>query len=295
MPIHFRCRQCERRLRVGTEKAGQQVKCPHCAAVLWVPSKDEAAALAAMSGESPETLAGYQYDEPPSTAERDVPTPQPAAAPQPQPPAPSQPAGRLDLVPIPRAMLYAQGVLIAATALVAFILGYVIGSGGAPPPEADNAAAAPLAGPVRIEGRLSYERPDGETAADAGSIVILLPERRVPDERIPVAGLRTDGPPLDENAPLAQAIESLGGACQRTDQRGRFLLTLPEPGRYYVLRISRAAQRPGGDPIPGEDLGEMNRFFQPAADLVARQKYTWSLEDFTASRNLIHNFGPSGR
>ncbi len=80
--------------------------------------------------------------------------------------------------------------------------------------------------------------------------MIVFPQGAAPADKIPVAGLRCDDPPLSEGNNALRAVESSDGSYRRADDQGQFELSLP-PGAYKVLIISKHVQRPAGSsPIP---------------------------------------------
>jgi hypothetical protein len=86
-------------------------------------------------------------------------------------------------------------------------------------------------------------------------------------------------------------VTELGGAVERTGAGGEFMVVVA-PGSYYVLLISRSAQRPAGEPIRPSDLAEMRKYFYAAEDLIGPSKYHWAQYRFTeAEHSLDYNFG----
>src|SRR4029079_6607344 len=52
MPIHFTCHSCQRRLSVGSHKAGSDAQCPKCQAIIHVPTREESLSRSTMIGVS---------------------------------------------------------------------------------------------------------------------------------------------------------------------------------------------------------------------------------------------------
>lgn len=289
MAIRFRCSSCKRRLSVGDHKAGQLVRCPNCQQAVSVPTLAELATAAVMAGETPPSAA-----DPPQFEALELVTN--ASAPSLHEPAAtrSRTTERLDpnVVSISRRVLYAQGVLIAATGLVAFILGYLFGGSSVLPVPAVPMAAS--SGPIEVAGTLTYLH-NGAPQADAGAVIILLPHDSAPDEKISIDGLRPQDPPPAEEAMPVRAIRSLGGQYQRSDPSGVFSLTVPRAGEYHLLLVSRHAERPTNVQPHEEDLLALERFFKHAPDLIAGQKYRWQTLELTPETDLTHDFGPSGQ
>jgi len=253
-----------------------------------VPTESEWATAAVVAGEPPPPPL-----EPPTFESIEVVTT--SAAPNLHEPAaaPSRTAEKFDpnVVSISRRVLYAQGVLIAATGVIAFLLGYLFGESSSAPTPADPVISA---GPIEVVGKLTYMQ-GGEPQADAGAVIIVLPHDSSPDEKIAIEGLRPqDSPPSEEAMPV-RAIRSLGGQYLRSDRNGQFSLTLPRAGRYHVLFVSKAAQRPANVPPSAEDLAALGRFFKAAPDLIAGQKYRWQTLELEQGTDLTYDFGPGGK
>lgn len=291
MTIRFRCSSCDQRLRVGDQKAGRQLHCPNCRATITIPTATERAAkpAAAPAVEAPPVITskapGFDFDAISSAA--------PAATESSQRPA-AGPVASFDphFVSLPRRLLYAQGVLIAGVALIAFLLGYLMAGGGGSangPP----AAAAPT-GPVQITGRLTYTE-DDQSRADRGAVIIVLPVGSAPDEKIAVEGLRPDDPTPQADDIALRALRSLGGEYVRSDETGSFTFAVPTAGEYHVLLLSGATERLAQVQPRPEDLAALGGYFEFAPDLLAGRKYHWELMELSEDRELLHDFGPSGR
>jgi hypothetical protein len=207
-------------------------------------------------------------------------------------PTPTHSLGNL---PLKRRRDWAVGVAvgIAGAMVVSFLSGLWVGryvwsdSRGSPYQRGHRGR---ISGGVLVEGRLTY-RPDPLSGRpDAGAAVILLPADRTPSQTIPVAGLRVHEA-LRPNSPGYRAVTELGGAVERTGAGGEFMVVVA-PGTYYVLLISRSAQRPAGEPIRPSDLAEMRKYFYAAEDLIGPSKYHWAQYRFTeAEHSLDYNFG----
>jgi hypothetical protein len=287
MPILFRCPSCNRRLSVGSQKAGKGVLCPKCNAEVTVPRPEDVEAAAAMAGAPPKSdepeYTEFIFEDGPSPARSTTAPTATAAASQ---------GFNPELVTISRRALYAQGILIATVGLFAFVLGFLLGGGG----KSDTAGpAARATGPVLIQGRLQYETSLGEQLDDAGSVVIAFPRGRYPDEKLMIEGLAPDEPAPEADSQQIRAIQSLGGVYVRTDKEGRFQFEVAEPGEYHVLLLSRSTRRSNGVQPQPADLAVLGRFFELAPDLLSSRKYVWEVVDFAEANTLAHNFGVTGR
>jgi hypothetical protein len=154
-----------------------------------------------------------------------------------------------DKVALPRYVLYGQGVLLAGVAMVALVLGVVIG-------RLSGSNVATPTSEVKtcyLTGTVSYTSSGGSVSPDAGAVVIVVPQDRQPsrDAKIPIEGLRP-GDPLP----------------QRVDRTGE----------YFVLVVGRNAPRQSTERPEGVHLAQMGRYFLPASELIGDQRYAWRME-----------------
>lgn len=313
MPIRFNCKHCGQKLSVGSQRAGTKANCPRCKEIVRVPGevvKPSRAALAAsmlvISGEgaavesappsdepigpplaSEQSPADYGavetggYDAPLETSELVFDT------------APSISTGTesapnvvqqvdYNLVSFPRYVLYAQAGLLAVVAVVCFTLGTLMG--GAFFRASDEGVAA---GPCTISGFVQIK--EGATLKpDDGAVVFVLPQdTRNIDERAPVAGFRPRDTEPEGNHRGLSILRQMGAGHARTDAEGKYKITVPKPGKYFVLVISRKAGT-------GADVGgvkqKVARFFENANDLLGTQKYFFSAEKFADGRKFDVSF-----
>ena len=90
----------------------------------------------------------------------------------------------------------------------------------------------------------------GAKRGDEGAVVIVLPAGKLPDKRLPIAGLRPGDPPPAAGDATSAALAKFGGAAARADASGDFTLSVPAAGSYRILVLSRQATR---EPVgPGE-------------------------------------------
>ncbi|MCA9246366.1 MAG: hypothetical protein KDA42_04595 [Planctomycetales bacterium] len=277
MSIRFQCNLCGRDLRVADEKAGRKVRCPGCQEAIRVPIEDPVAAPPPVAP----TALGGSLPPWPEVRPGDEPCDQHLAA----PPA-DESVAPTEFVSLSRKALYAQGVLIAAVALLAFCLGYAVGGRVAP---TDATANNPGDGPFQLDGTLRFSA-GGEEKVDAGAVIVVLPRGPLPDERIPIDGLGPDATSPPQESVGVRAIESLGGSYRRTDGQGRFNLSLSKGGEYYVLLLSKNAKRLGDENISPDDLSSIASYFRDASDLLAKRRYVWEKLQVVADSRLDHTF-----
>jgi hypothetical protein len=312
MPVQFVCPQCAQLLSVGSRKIGTLVTCPRCRRNVTVPDEEAAAVSVAMRqaqrGASDSPLPEFTVYDEPEPADPDAPTvvtavphlatepPAPQEEPW-QPPAeksPSRPERHGEpMLLVSRRVLFLQAGIFATATLAAFGVGYLVGFGVAPEP---HIAATPQAGEgTVVEGFVRYTTATGEVRGDVGAVVIALPDDKLPTPKLGVQGLRPGDAAPVPGAGVLMSLELLGGASARAADDGSYSLAVPDPGRYFLLVISRNAQRTSGSRPDEFQLALMQRYFQPADELIGQQQYQWRLETFplgTTSRS--HDFGVSG-
>jgi hypothetical protein len=121
MPIRFACPNCRQLLGVSLRKAGTEVKCPKCEAAVIVPTADQSLAIAAMrrfeDSSVEETLGQLVVVDRPATDEQVATRGDPVSA------------SNTDRgIYISRRVVYLQGFLLAAVAVLFFVAGWWIGS-----------------------------------------------------------------------------------------------------------------------------------------------------------------------
>lgn len=195
----------------------------------------------------------------------------------------SQPAfaEHIELVAIPRYVLYLQGGLLGVVALVAFAIGMLAGGAILTQPPAPVAAQACV-----IRGSVTYASGPRQLP-DEGAVIAVLPQSQAkPDERAPVAGLRPEDPtPGDTNRGIA-VLRDLGGAYTRTDANGRFELQVPNRGRYLVLVVSNRSLLRSVEQIQTGDILKIAPYFDDAADLLGNHRYQLTPESFQGDRDF---------
>lgn len=305
MPIRFNCQHCGQKLSVGSQRAGTKANCPRCKEIVRVPGEKVkekaeskaklAASMLVISGEgvasppavetaSPEQaeiesppIAG-EYDQQLETSELVFDT------------APSISTGGpeyiqqtdYNLVSFPRYVLYAQAGLLAAVAIICFTLGALMGGAFFSAP---NVAAA---GPVTVSGIVKVTE-GVTTKADEGAVVFFLPQdSKNIDERAPVAGLRPRDSEPEGNHRGLFILKEMGAGYARTDKEGRYKITVPKGGKYFMLVISRAKVGSGAD--IGASKQKIARFFENANELLTTQKYEFSAVTLADGRKFDVSF-----
>jgi phage FluMu protein Com len=299
MPIRFACPECKQLLGVSARKAGTQVKCPKCNAVITVPTADEAAAPInrgkaiasdAASGteigaetsrfEHPdieETLSRLVvYDRAPAEAAR---AGQAAGTAQPD-------QDERAMLLIPRKVLYMQAGLLAAVAILFFLAGWWIGRGHHPAPVQNIALGG---GSATVDVLLHYRGANGDLKADDGAVVLVLPLGRRVSDKIDAAPLDPASPAPNAASPVIAKLNHLGGSYARADADGKVALIVPELGKHHVLLLSNHARR-AGEPRP-QDLAALGTFLEGAAELLSNRDYRLTIEDFSGPLTIAYDFG----
>lgn len=280
MPVRFTCSECGQRLNARDDKIGQRLKCPKCGTKLTVPSAEEADShdpardalkqLEEMVGEDDYISELVVYDDEDAESSR---------------------ARKFDydreLVSITRPVIYVQAVLLVLLALFGLVVGFLVGRGTAP--AAPEMADAPVpTESIRVEGNLQYTTGDG-TQPDRGAVVLAVPAKRMPEEKIPVDDLLPEAQMPGEGNLTLQQITALGGDYTRADDAGNFALFLV-PGEYHLLYVSYAATRPRGNQVARKDLAEIGAYVSSGYDLIGPHRYRFETVEIDPEVELDHTF-----
>lgn len=196
------------------------------------------------------------------------------------------------MVLLKRNAIYVQAVLLLAMGTLGFALGYMLGQarvGSKPAGAAEGDAQTP---PIVVQGTLVYERAPGELIGDADAVAIALPVDRKPDIRLQPRGLRPDDRWERDRTPGLDAIMRLGGDYARANEEGQVELVVRTAGDYYLLLISKHADRRPGDSARPRDATELSAYFESPLDLLGTKKYDWTVQHFSGVPSpFTHNFG----
>lgn len=231
--------------------------------------------------------------EPPQRPTIEPPPAPPSAAVLPPPRTTEAWSPAADLVLFHRRTIYLQGALFLVAVALAFGFGYLVGrSGAAAKPSASGNRTPDEQEQVLLEGQVVYDAGSGRPEGDAGAVVVVLPESRMPGSRLPLGVLPPGAPGSAEADVAVRTIEGCGGAYGRADASGAFALVLPRPGKYRLLLVSRHASRPADDPIDELDREEMGRYFRRPEQWIGPWKYRWTLEEVRPGGPAVaHHFG----
>ena len=285
-PVRFPCPRCDQLLRIREEKIGRKVRCPKCKAVLVVPTHEAAAeAIAEHRGRATTSQAADPLAE--MIVYDDAPLQYDASYDEQEQPTAEVDNDRLS---ISRGVIYGQGILIAAVALVAFIMGFFIG--GLAGTDPDKTPTVVDRSPTKIRGRLVHKDAAGREVGDDGAVVIVLPRGIKQDlsGRLATAGLSPSDPAPGADDANVQAIAALGGAYRRADETGRFQFALP-PGKYYILHISHNARRTASESLSASDVQSMSGLLADVNALIGPYKYRWQSDvEIAKATTLDYSF-----
>jgi hypothetical protein len=303
MSIRFSCSNCGQRLSVRAQRAGQIATCPKCKTALKIPAESTPLTNAGRPAITTGNAGGMQFmslsDEPPSIKVHHPPTPravQPtsvplAAAPtiQSQPITQSVPADSpqapADYVLLPRYVIFTQGFLLAAVAIVAFLLGFAVNGSRKALPSRSSPVAA---GSLQLSGTISLRR-QGMRAADVGAALLFIPLDAQPSMKSNLEGFLPD----DDSASRIKAdawLKEQGGNFVRCNERGQYEVTLPAAGRFGLLVISGTSTEKTNGSHTTQEREQMGRYFDLSGGQLENLRYQWREETIRTSTNLNIDF-----
>lgn len=256
MPVRFHCLHCHQRLSVSSGQREEQVKCPRCQQWVRVPAAAADREANETSGRGPEGIDSF-----PELAWQE----EAAGSERARPPSSH---GIPPTVRVPRSVLYTQGFLLGAIALIFFVFGLIVGSRSQRELSVGHGSS-----PATVSGIISHQNQQDARTPDVGSVIILLPVATRPDEKASASELAPDAPkPVPDHAALAM-IRSLGGDYARADAQGRYRVRAASTGRYFLLVISNQTRRPENEYPAANDLARLGRYFVPATELLGSHRY----------------------
>lgn len=135
-----------------------------------------------------------------------------------------------------------------------------------------EAAKVPLA-ESELTGRISYKTKEGENRPDRGARILLFPQQRLGEVKLPVTGFRPADSASDQR--IADAgLKAIGGGAVTANETGNFRLPI-EAGSYHVLVLSHFQSRDDQvtDPTLIKLLAE---YFDKPDELLGRLRYQFS-------------------
>jgi hypothetical protein len=122
-----------------------------------------------------------------------------------------------------------------------------------------------------LSGRITFKSAEGESKPDRGARLILFPEERPGEVKLPLIGFRPSDGEADTRV-AAAAMKALGGAVATVDESGRFEIDLPA-GSYRVLVLSRFQSRDEKLPIDPALLKQLAAYIEKPAELLGLTQF----------------------
>ena len=289
MPIRFSCTTCGQRLSVGERKAGERATCPKCKTALLIPAQSVPLPENPTNGSLPPAMSMVSLadDRPALLGERtEVVYEQTANEPSvvARNRTKSNAHADLDLIALPRYVIFAQGFLLAFVGILCFLLGLAVGGAITQGPNSGKNGTEGM----RVVGMVSLLE-KGKRLGDMGAIIVLLPLDAIPENKGPLIGLR----PGDASAETLQSqtfLKEIGGAMAKCDERGRFETKIPKRGKYYLLAISSTGALRASAPPSQQQVGQMAKFFDMAGEPLEKFRFQWRIVDLRNETPLNVDF-----
>ena len=305
MAIKFRCPYCRQLLGISTTKAGTLVDCPACGRSVLVPNDGGVATgtkQAQRPGDHPSLRNALQ--ELSALGSPDADDSAPLILPDlPEPDLTSALRELATVAPValPPTVKHAQPTAVRPSTtrrfslfllmlmLPAFAAGLFLGTfwrssdhpdaANADPQSAVSHAAAiplPAASERQLKGVVRFVNDSGNSAADTGAIVLLLPTENATTLRLDARPLRE---PADSRARQAieAALETLGGSVHHADDDGIWTANVPSNVPLIMIVISRHRSRTDSQPVPPEILESLSRWFDSPLHITGRLAVKQSL------------------
>jgi hypothetical protein len=204
-----------------------------------------------------------------------------------EPTSPQQDQVAANRVSVARRVVYLQGFLLGAVALGFFVFGVIVGTRSTP-----SDAVVGGRGPFTVTGSVHYRDAQGQRQPDVGSLLCILPAGQQPEQQWRAEAwehLQQEAAGAVDQAVTAE-LKALGGDWTRADAQGRYRLRVPAGGHYFLLVISRHAQREPDSSLKRRDLAEIGRYFLPPTALLDQQDYQWQKLLVRQDKQLVHSF-----
>ena len=140
------------------------------------------------------------------------------------------------------------------------------------------ADAIPLAAASerQLKGVVRFVNDSGNSAADAGAIVLLLPTENTTTLRLDARPLRESTDSKARQA-VEAALETLGGSVHQADEAGTWIANVPPNVTLTMIVISRHRSRIDSEPVPAEILESLSRWFESPIHITGRLAVKQSL------------------
>ncbi|MBM4003155.1 MAG: hypothetical protein FJ295_07690 [Planctomycetes bacterium] len=188
-------------------------------------------------------------------------------------------------VAIPRAAIYAFAAVLMLSIFGAAMIGYAVGRSGL----RSAGHATEISQPCVVSGRVTYVNEAGETLPDAGASIIVLREGERPalEDKIQASGLRPADPPLDSRHAQIAKLNQFGGSHARSNAEGEFEVKLTQPGRYFLLVISKNGPRSAQVEPTRSEFAQMSRLIADPTELLGDRRFRWLNESIVGDRHFV--------
>jgi hypothetical protein len=138
---------------------------------------------------------------------------------------------------------------------------------------------------AKAQGRIRYQDAQGVLQPDVGACVLLLPTEWTGESRIAPIGLRAADHENDREVATAVVMQ-MGGAIAWTDDAGEYVITLPTPGTYGRLILSRLNERPVNDGLTAEHITALQPYLSDPALTLGLRAFHWQDVQATTGENI---------
>jgi len=157
----------------------------------------------------------------------------------------------------------------------------------------DHVSPIPHSQVLSIQGRITYKTEQQSTRPDQGARVIVLPESRKGEAKIPYIGFRGGDSPTDFE--VAEAVlHVLGGDAAIVDDKGEYEIYLPEAGKYHLIVISYFQSRDESVKVDVALRGTLRGYFDRPEQLLGKFAYRFDEVNFDGEETELKDFTFNG-
>ena len=107
---------------------------------------------------------------------------------------------------------------------------------------------------------------------------------------MPIQSLRPEVTAPNDNDLALLRIRELGGDYTRANESGEYEIQVPDRGEYFVLFLSRNAQRADNEQAELSDVAQMGGYFLVPSQLLGSNCYEWRREVVRRDREITALF-----
>lgn len=141
------------------------------------------------------------------------------------------------------------------------------------PPQAASREEKKTVAANELTGRITFKSPSGESQPDRGARILVFPQQRTGEIKLPVVGFRPSDAPADQIVANA-ALRALGGGATSADDKGAYRLPI-EAGSYRILVLSHF-QKSDGSPVDPELEKILSLYFDRPNELLGQLGHQYS-------------------